>query len=197
MSAIRAAVLKVTDKYRTQAASSKPSGAGWETVPGGHGGYRKRTAKGYRYWYPSKEQAEASNEHHNSAANSLYRQHAEQQDGHKGTGIIMRPDSDPERQEIAKAIRDHGAHAKGANTFAWMEMYHPQKEEWEDDYGWRTHRVPSMGGARGAKYHYHEKSGTLHVSDFDGKNSKEMGKVSSLDEAKKKAAQHMTRRVFP
>lgn len=42
---------------------STPAGAGWQKIPGGKkGGYRKRSAKGWDYWYPegSAAPAEAS-----------------------------------------------------------------------------------------------------------------------------------------
>lgn len=101
--------------------------SGYAPVPGGaHGGYRKKTAKGWSYWYPDTTSARAASDHHGKEARAAQKRMNTHDKvafdtaglRHDGSGSAT---SHHHRVEAAAAKRErdeHAQHAAGAE--AWL-----------------------------------------------------------------------------
>jgi len=55
----------ITFSDLAKAKGAKPSGSGWQAIPGGkHGGFRRKSGTGWEYWYPSAQAARSAAAHH-------------------------------------------------------------------------------------------------------------------------------------
>jgi sarcosine oxidase delta subunit len=95
--------------------------SGYSPVPGGqHGGYRKRTAKGWTYWYPDTVSAEQAAQHHASEARKhgdAMRDADRRVTQHGGVMPELYHRAVAEREEARGKANEHTEHMRGAQAF--------------------------------------------------------------------------------
>lgn len=93
--------------------------SGYTAIPGGaHGGYRKKTARGYSYWYPDTTSAKQAVAHHTTEAAKEHKRYRSAQ------GIIARNSNQTVYHQQAaistdakRKMDEHKEHAAGAAKF--------------------------------------------------------------------------------
>lgn len=93
--------------------------SGYSPVPGGaHGGYRKKTARGWSYWYPDSTSAQAAATHHATESRKEHKRYSDAQ------GIMARNSSPTVYHQQAaiagdakRKMDEHAEHAAGSQKF--------------------------------------------------------------------------------
>ncbi len=94
---------------------------GYAAIPGSqHGGFRKKTGKGWSYWYPDTTSATAAVSHHTAQAEEARKKQnraAANGDRYAETGGKVHDSYRAEAAEHSKVRAEHAEHAAGAAAF--------------------------------------------------------------------------------